>query len=194
MQHALDDLRAKWCAEGDKWPDLVKHMRMRIGIASGELVTGNMGSLLRMNYSMHGDTANTASRLETSAKQYGIYLHCTAHTLQLAGAEQYAWRTIDKVRLVGKTEPVETVEILAHQGALSKDQRLMQGVYQQGIELYRRQEWEAAQANFQDSAQFEETFPNRPTTPSQVYIERCDYFIANPPGADWDGSWVLTSK
>jgi adenylate cyclase len=70
----------------------------------------------------------------------------------------------------------------------------MQGVYQQGIELYRRQEWEAAQANFQDSAQFEETFPNRPTTPSHVYIERCDYFIANPPGADWDGSWVLTSK
>ncbi|MDH3599501.1 MAG: adenylate/guanylate cyclase domain-containing protein [Candidatus Tectomicrobia bacterium] len=194
MQQALAGLRAKWNAEGDKWPDLVTHMRMRIGIASGDLVTGNMGSMLRMNYSMHGDTANTAARLETSAKQYGIYLHCAAHTLQLAGAEHYAWRTIDNVKLVGKSEPVETVEILAHAGELSEDQRQMQAFYQQGIELYRLQQWEAAQAKFQDSAKLEATFPNRPTTPSRVYIERCDYFIANPPGAGWDGSWALTSK
>lgn len=70
----------------------------------------------------------------------------------------------------------------------------MQGLYQQGMALYRQQQWEEAKAAFRASAKFEDHFPNRPTTPSQVYLERCDYFIAHPPGTDWDGSWALTSK
>ncbi len=194
MQHMLADLRAKWHAEGDCWPDLVKHMRMRIGINTGEFVTGNMESAMRMNYSMHGDSVNTAARLETSAKQYGIYLHCTAKTLQLAGQDRFEWRLIDYVTFVGKTEPLETVEILAYKGELSEEQRQMLGFYQQGMSLYRQQQWEEAKAAFQTSAKLEEDFPNRPTTPSQVYMERCDYFIAHPPGPNWDGSWALTSK
>lgn len=194
MQHKLADLRTKWHAEGDQWPELVKQMRMRIGINSGEFVTGNMGSALRMNYSMHGDMVNTAARLETAAKQYGIYLHCTAKTLELAGRDAFEWRTIDHVIFVGKTEPLETVEILAYKGELSDDQRQMQGLYQQGIALYRQQQWEEAKAAFRASAKFEDNFPNRPTNPSQVYLERCDYFVEHPPAADWDGSWALKSK
>jgi adenylate cyclase len=194
MQQTLADLRAKWYAEGDRWPDLVKHMRMRIGINSGEFVTGNVGSTLRMNYTMHGDCVNTAARLETAAKQYGIYLHCTAQTLQLAGPESFEWRTIDYVTFVGKTEPLETVEILAYKGELREEQRQMQGFYQRGIDLYRQQHWEEAKAAFQASAKLEDAFLHRPTTPSQVYVERCDYFIAHPPGPNWDGVWALTSK
>ncbi len=57
-------------------------MRMRIGISSGEIVTGNMGSTKRMNYTMMGDVVNTAARLEASAKQYGMYIQCTTETLQ----------------------------------------------------------------------------------------------------------------
>ncbi len=194
MQQKLAELRAKWHAEGDQWPELVKQMRMRIGINSGEFVTGNMGSALRMNYSMHGDMVNTAARLETSAKQYGIYLHSTAKTLDLAGPDAFEWRVIDKAIFVGKTEPLETVEVLAFKGQLSEEQRQLQGLYQQGIELYRQQQWEEAKAAFRASDKFEDHFPNRPTTPSRVYLERCDYFIAHPPAADWDGSWALTSK
>jgi adenylate cyclase len=194
MQRALAQLREKWRAEDDKWPDLVKNMRMRIGISSGEIVTGNMGSTMRMNYTMMGDVVNTAARLEAAAKQYGIYIHCTVETLQLAGPEDFAWRCIDKVRIVGRSEPVETVEIMAPKGQLPPEQEQMRAMYHQGLELYRQQQWDEALAKFTESEKLEEMFPRRPTTPSRVYIERCAFFKANPPGPDWDGAWTLTSK
>jgi adenylate cyclase len=194
MQQALGRLRDKWTSEGAKWPDLVHHMRMRIGISSGEIVTGNMGSTMRMNYTMMGDVVNTAARLEAAAKQYGIYIQCTTDTLTLAGLDDFEWRRIDKVRVVGKTEALETVEIMAYQGQLPEEQVQMRALYHQGLELYRQQKWSEAQAKFAESDKLEDMFPKRPTNPSRVYLERCDFFAANPPGEDWDGSWTLTSK
>ena len=72
MQEALNGLREKWQKEND-WPDIVYSMQHRIGLNSGKMVTGNMGSEMRMNYTMMGDTVNLAARLESSAKQYGVY-------------------------------------------------------------------------------------------------------------------------
>ena len=194
MQQALAHLRAKWTAEGQKWPELVKTMRMRIGINSGEIVTGNMGSTMRMNYTMMGDAVNTAARLESAAKQYGIYIHCAKATLDMAGPHLFAWRPIDKLRVVGKAEPVETVEIMAYAGQLTVVQQRLCEVYHQGLALYRQQQWDAARAKFLESAELEETFPQRPTNPSLVYAARCEFFKANPPGSDWDGTWTLTFK
>ena len=74
MQERLAKLREKWQAEGDRWPEIVHNMQNRIGINTGKMVTGNMGSAMRMNYTMMGDTVNLAARLEASAKQYGIYI------------------------------------------------------------------------------------------------------------------------
>ena len=194
MQRELAQLRHRWATEGGKWPEIVKQMRMRIGISSGDIVTGNMGSTMRMNYTMMGDVVNTAARLEASAKQYGIYIQCTVETLRLAGSDDFEWRTIDTVRVMGRTEPVETIEIMAPKGQLSEEQSLMRDLYHQGLELYRQQKWDEASAKFMESDKFEEVFPKRPTTPSRVYIERCALFKANPPGKDWDGVWTLTSK
>jgi adenylate cyclase len=194
MQHALARLRDKWHAEEDKWPALVRQMRMRIGISSGEIVTGNMGSTMRMNYTMMGDVVNTAARLEAAAKQYGVYLLCTTETLHLAGPDDFEWRTIDKVKVVGKFEAIETVEIMGYKGQLPPEQVQMRAIYQQGIELYQQQQWDEAMAKFTASEKLEEVFPRRPTTPSRVYIERCDFLKENPPGPHWDGSWALTSK
>jgi adenylate cyclase len=194
MQHALDGLRQKWQDEGEKWPALVHDMRMRIGISSGDIVTGNMGSTMRMNYTMMGDVVNTAARLEAASKQYGVYIQCTTETLDLAGRETFEWRELDKVRVVGKTDAIETVEIMAHEGQLSAEQTQMRDLYTQGLALYRQQHWEEAIAKFTESAKLEEVFPGRPTTPSQVYIERCTYFKEYPPEQPWDGSWTLTTK
>jgi adenylate cyclase len=197
MQRTLVHLRDKWRAEGDKWPGLVKEMRMRIGVASGDIVVGNMGAMgdhARMNYTMMGDVVNTAARLEAAAKQYGIYIQCTVETLQLAGPEDFEWRQIDKVKVVGRSEPLETVEIMAPKGQLPPEQEQMRATYHQGLELYRQQQWDEALAKFTESEKLEEVFPRRPTTPSRVYIERCAFFKENPPGPDWDGAWTLTSK
>lgn len=194
MQQALAHLRAKWHSEGQKWPDLVAQMRMRIGIHSGDFVTGNMGSTMRMNYTMMGDVVNTAARLEASAKQYGVYIHCTSATLKLAGPEDFEWRSLDKVRVVGRVEAVETVEIMALKGQLDPELHRMRGIYHQGLDLYRQQQWDEALTKFRDSDKLEEVFPMRPTNPSRVYIERCEFFKEHPPDVDWDGSWTLTSK
>ncbi len=194
MQQSLADLRAKWSSEGDKWPALVHDMRMRIGINTGEFVTGNMGSTTRMNYTMMGDIVNTAARLEASAKQYGIYIQCTTQTLRHAGPEAFEWRDIDKVKVMGKSEAVETVEIMARKGGLTPELSRMREIFQNGIEAYRQQKWDQARQLFEESEPLEEVFSKRPGTPSRVYIERCEHFKAHPPGPDWDGSWTLTSK
>ena len=96
--------------------------------------------------------------------------------------------------MVGKSEPLETVEIMAHKGQLPPEQVQMRAIYHQGLELYQQQQWDEASAKFTESDKLEEVFPRRPTTPSRVYIERCEFFKDNPPGLDWDGSWTLTSK
>jgi len=194
MQRELASLRQKWEKEGDKWPDLVSNMRMRIGINSGDIVTGNMGSRTRMNYTMMGDVVNTAARLEASAKQYGIYIQVTKQTLNLAGWDKFEYREIDKVRVVGKSEAVESYELMGEKGELDSKQMEMIKIYHEGMELYRKQDWDAAKAKFAQSEALELVFPKRPSTPSRVYMERCDHFKANPPGDDWDGVWVLTSK
>ena len=194
MQVALGELRKKWNDEGDKWPDMVPEMRMRIGINAGDIVTGNMGSKTRMNYTMMGDVVNTAARLEASAKQYGIYIQTTLPTLEMIGTDKVEWRFIDKVKVVGKTIAIDAVEIMAAAGELPDEQMKMRDIYLQGMDLYRGQEWDSAIKKFTESEKFEEVFPKRPTTPSRVYVDRCGYFKENPPGADGAGSWSLTAK
>ncbi|MEE9162158.1 MAG: adenylate/guanylate cyclase domain-containing protein, partial [Candidatus Neomarinimicrobiota bacterium] len=154
----------------------------------------NMGGATRMNYTMMGDVVNTAARLEASAKQYGIYIQTTMPTLEMAGKDAFDWRFIDKVKVVGKSEAVDAVEIMADNGGLPDELAEMKSIFDEGMALYQQQEWDAGKKKFQASEKLEEVFPKRPTNPSRIYTERCDYFKANPPGDDWDGSWALTAK
>jgi len=193
MQLGLDKLRKKWQSEGDRWPVIVHNMQNRIGIATGNMVTGNMGSAMRMNYTMMGDIVNTAARLESSAKQYGVYIQVAEDTY-LATKAEFDWRELDYVVVKGKSEPVRVYELMSTKGNLPEGYAEMLETYHEALELYRSQKWVEALAAFKVADSKEDMFPGRVTNPSRVYIERCNIFMENPPGENWDGSWTLTSK
>ncbi len=197
MQQACDDLRKKWTSEGDKWPEIVKQMRTRIGINHGDLVCGNMGAENRMNYTMMGDTVNTAARLEEGAKQYGIYLATTIETLQAAGKDEFEWRIVDKTRYMGKSEATTTVEILGFKGGISDDLAKAIEIFNEGFELYQKMDWDGAIGKFTESEKYEEEFVGRPNTPSRKLIDRCNEYKEEPPVSgddDWDGVFTMTKK
>ena len=192
MEKKIVELREKWSHEDDK-PDLVHHLRHRVGLNSGPMVTGNMGSEMRMNYTMMGDTVNVAARLESSAKLYGVYIHVAENTYKKV-KDEFEWRTLDYVRVKGKKVPVHVYELLSEKGQLDDDTAKMLTIFHEGLELYNAQKWNDALKKFEESATLEDEFPTRPTTPSKVYIFRCNHFIENLPEKDWDGVWTMTTK
>ena len=192
MEKKIVELREKWSHEDDK-PDLVHHLRHRVGLNSGPMVTGNMGSEMRMNYTMMGDTVNVAARLESSAKLYGVYIHVAENTYKKV-KDEFEWRTLDYVRVKGKKVPVHVYELLSEKGQLDDDTAKMLMIFHEGLELYNAQKWNDALKKFEESATLEDEFPTRPTTPSKVYIFRCNHFIENLPEKDWDGVWTMTTK
>jgi adenylate cyclase len=227
MQGELSDLREKWRNEtqehgeaerntkhlppeewppGAKWPKVVHDMMMRIGINSGEIVVGNMGSSMRMNYTMMGDSVNLAARLEEGAKQYGIYTAVSEYTLNREfvneqGLKDKAMnyveaRFIDNIMVVGKSEPVKIYELCAMKGELTEKEKTLFNLFDQGIQYYLDMRWDAAIECFKESLKFER-IPEGKTTPSEVYIKRCETFKENPPvseGQKWDGVYRMTEK
>ena len=200
MQKKLGGLRAKWASEGDKWPAVVHEMRMRVGINSGEIVTGNMGSSVRMNYTMMGDDVNLAARLESGAKQYGVYVLVSRATADLAG-DAVVFRPIDRLRVVGKSEPVEVLEPLCERKELDGRTETLLRLWDEARAAYLAMEWEKAKELFEKCDELE---PNRPdrapgcrTTPSRVFAARCAEYALRPPvapGEPWDGVHTATSK
>ncbi len=197
MQEALAQLRLKWQSEGDKWPTIVHEMRMRIGINSGEIVTGNMGSAQRMNYTMMGDAVNLAARLEESAKQYGVFTQVAMETVSLAG-DEFLFRELDTVRVVGKSQPVTSYELLGLQNTAPAILHELAQLFSNALELYRAQQFDRAHELFKQTLELEwQRFPElkgKKTNPSLIYLERCQEFKELPPPPDWDGVYSLTSK
>jgi adenylate cyclase len=228
MQDRLMDLRRKWEDEkqgaddpdpntrkvppeewrpGDRWPRIVYEMRMRIGINTGEIVVGNMGSPMRMNYTMMGDPVNLAARLEAAGKQYGVYILVSEDVLEQEILGETGRKTevknlvevrfIDRITVVGRSEPVRVYELCALKGGLTEEERRLFEVFEKGMAHYLRMEWDEAISRFRESLPLER-FPRGKTTPSQVYIQRCLAFKETPPasapGETWDGVYRLTQK
>ena len=206
MQSELLRLRKKWISEGDKWPKVVHDMHMRIGINTGHIVTGNMGSTMRKNYTMMGDEVNLAARLESAAKQYGAYIHVCKNTIdQLVAqgiSDQYIYRSLDIIRVVGKEEPVETFEFLAYANDENAETlNKLTALWAQARAAYLDMEWDKAIEIFEKCKEFEPHLPERDpgskTCPSMVYIKRCLAYKQNPPvvtGEKWDGIFTATEK
>lgn len=185
MQRRLDELRHGWKEQG------LPMVYQRIGMNTGDVVVGNMGSSKRFNYTMMGDTVNLAARLESGAKQYGIY-QMIAEETEKAAREGIETRWLDYLVVKGKSVPVNIYELIAKKGELAQDQLWQDvlGLWNKGVEAYRTKNF------MQGLAKFEEIHNKvKPGDgPSKVYIERCQAFIQNPPPEDWDGVWIATSK
>jgi adenylate cyclase len=160
-----------------------------IGLNTDQIVSGNIGSPKRMNYTAIGDGVNLAARLESACKQYAAQLLISEYTYKrLKGT--YRVRDIDKVVVKGKTEPVEVYEVLDFHTEESFP-NIMDVVshFNSGIQLYRHQEWDKAIHQFEDALTF-----NPQDRLSEIYIDRCNLMKADPPGDDWDGVWVMKDK
>lgn len=171
---------------GDKAEDL--DIDLRIGISTGEMIVGTVGSRVSMSYTIMGDPVNLGSRLEGANKAYGTRAMISQRTRDLAD-DDIAVRELDLIRVKGKHEPTRVYELLP----VRVDQAALPAAeleyFPAGLNAYRRQAWGDAETAFKACLE-----SNPDDSAAAVYLDRIAQLRANPPGADWDGVWVFETK
>ena len=183
----LKELNAKWAAQGK--PEL----HTRFGISSGEVSVGNMGSSDRMNYTVLGDSVNLASRLEGINKYYGTDI-IVGETTYNAVKDQFCFRPVDIVAVKGKILGVKIYQLLAASSAepdiaAGPDDLKLKELTEKAFDAYVMRDFQSARDGYSELLK---AFPNDAV--AQMYIERCDEYLKNPPSADWDGVTHMKTK
>ena len=179
----LDNWNRSRVAEG-KLP-----IEIGIGLNTDVVVSGNIGSKKRMDFTMIGDGVNLASRLESACKQYKARILLSEFTFRkLRGT--YRAREVDRIVVKGKTEPVGIYELLEYHSEESFPNMMeVLGLFKHGLTQYRAGKWDGAIAAFRGSSAL-----NPGDSLAKIYIERCEHLKASPPEGEWDGVWVMKEK
>ena len=182
MQKRLLELNRKWSAGG------IPEIKMRVGINTGKVVAGNMGTEQIFNYTILGDNVNLSSRLEGVNKEYGTLTIISQSTRERAG-DLFDLRELDLIRVKGKTEPVAIYELADFQGGTPPQKQQVLTLYEEGLSLYRQMKWVRANKVFQQALGI-----NPDDGPSKTLLERCRHYESDPPPGDWDGVHVMSTK
>lgn len=161
---------------------------LRIGIATGEVLTGSIGSELMMSFTVMGDAVNLASRLEAVNKVYGTRILISQATAVAIGA-QLELREVDCLAVVGQHMPQPVFEVMGRQGALAAPQESLRARYAEGLAAYRARSFHDARIAFNAAL---ESVPG--DGPSRTMLARIAQFETSAPAADWDGAWRMDSK
>ncbi len=189
VRAAIDMMRALEGFNREREAGALKPVDIGVGINTDSIVSGNIGSPKRMDYTVIGDGVNLASRLESACKQYGARVLISEYTYrQLKGT--YRAREVDRVIVKGKTQPVDVFEILDYHTEESFPNIIETlGHFRDGVQCYRRQQWVNAEKAFNEAIAL-----GPADQLSKLYLERCEQLRSDPPAEDWDGVWVMTSK
>jgi len=183
MQDKLIEMRKKWKAEGR--PEL----EARIGINTGNVIVGNMGSQTVFDYTVMGDSVNLGARLEGANKVYDTFIMISEFTNEYVKNDFYT-RPLDLIRVKGKNKPVEVFELIGDRTKPLESKKIeLLSVYQRGIQAYRERKWNEAIDFFDFCLNL-----NPDDSPSKLYRKRSIEFKFNDPGEEWDGVFTMTTK
>lgn len=178
----LFELQKDWAAKG------LPNIDLGIGLNTGEVSAGNMGSETVRSYTVMGDAVNLASRLEGINKTYGTRIILSEMTYNEV-KDSFICREVDWVRVKGKALPVKIYELLAENTAPEPSMAEMLKWFQQGYEYYHQKAWAKGLECFS------KVLDKIPTDEvSKLYVQRCQDYIQEPPDADWDGVFVMKTK
>jgi adenylate cyclase len=180
MQRGLAEVNPRLEARG--WPPV----RIGVGVNTGRMSVGNMGSEFRMAYTVMADAVNLASRLEALTRQYGVGV--LAGEATRAECSDLSFQIIDRVRVKGKEVPVSIYEPLGVTAELPSARLEEAALFEAAFADYQAQRWDEAELKLMQLNKVE------PRKLYQVYLDRVTHFRFNPPQAEWDGVYTYTTK